>query len=95
MPTTFESLEFGDVVQINPEVDSKFPACFMVVTEVKSWGAQGYVTIPGRGNAYYRAKHENMEYIGQAIWYDQEDYKAELERRRNEEESQREETHTN
>ncbi|MDQ1280043.1 MAG: hypothetical protein QG670_1305, partial [Thermoproteota archaeon] len=71
-------LKEGDVVQIDPDHDPMFGACFMIVTEPKSWGAQGYVTVlprqnvdgttePG-GRAYYRCKFENMEYIGPGAW---------------------------
>ena len=59
--------EVGDVVQLSPSLDL-FAACFMVVTEPKSWGAQGYVRVPGGGNAYYRAKAEDMELVGKAVW---------------------------
>lgn len=35
----------GELVQLNPETarNRMFAACIMVVTEPKSWGAQGYV----------------------------------------------------
>ena len=60
-------LEVGNVVQINPEHDERFAACFMVVTEPKSWGAQGYIQVPGKqGQAFYRCDFENMEYVGRA-----------------------------
>ena len=58
----------GDVVQIDPSHDTTFGGCFMVVTEVKSWGCQGYVEVPGKGQAYYRCASENMEYIGESKW---------------------------
>ena len=67
-------LKNGDVVQINPEIkDSFFAGCLMVVTEPKSFGAQGYVKIPGkRGeqprHAYCRIKFEDMEFVGHAVW---------------------------
>lgn len=63
-------LEIGDIVQINPEYDSVFGACLMIVTEPKSFGAQGYVLIPGKegGQAYYRCAFENMELVGKAEW---------------------------
>jgi len=43
----------------------------MMVTDPKPWGAQGFVAIPvERGKvpseAYYRAKWEEMEFIGRA-----------------------------
>ena len=58
----------GDVVQVDPEYDDVFGACFMVVTEPKSWGAQGYVTIPGKGPAYLRLNFKNGVKIGRCIW---------------------------
>ena len=50
-----------------------FAACIMVVTESKEWGAQGYVQALGGGGeaggrAYYRAKWEEMEFVGVAEW---------------------------
>lgn len=65
----------GELVQLNPETVSNrmFAACIMVVTEPKSWGAQGYVQAFGTdgkagGQAYYRAKWEEMEPVGHAEW---------------------------
>lgn len=63
-----QDLKIGDIVQIDPSSDETFGACLMIVTEPKSWGAQGYVTVPGQGNAYYRCKHENMEKVGHCAW---------------------------
>lgn len=60
-------MNIGDVVQLNPKLD-KFGGCFMIVTEPKSWGAQGYVTVPGKGIAFYRANTEDMVKIGEAQW---------------------------
>jgi hypothetical protein len=59
-------LEKGDIVQIDPDHDDVFGGCLMVVTEPKSWGAQGYVSIPGKdgGSAYYRCPFEAMEPTG-------------------------------
>lgn len=64
-----EGLEKGDVVQIDPAHDERFGGCFMVVTEPKSFGAQGYVSAPGaKGLAYYRCNWEAMHKIGRAEW---------------------------
>lgn len=73
-----ENLKVGDLVQLDPayhlgERSGFFAGCFMVVTELKSFGAMGYIPIPGNrgempGMAYYRAKWEEMHIIGQAIW---------------------------
>lgn len=67
-------LEPGDVVQLGPMVNSPmFSHCFMTVTEPKHFGAQGYVQMTGEhgkpgGQAYFRAKWEDMTYIGKAEW---------------------------
>lgn len=64
-------LQPGDVVQLGP--NSNFPYCLMVVTEPKKFGAQGYISVPDKlgeepGLAYYRAKWEDMEFVGKAAW---------------------------
>jgi hypothetical protein len=62
-------LQVGEIVQLSPRTaNPAFGCCLMVVTEPKSWGAQGYVqalgtTTPG-GQAYYRASWEDMERTG-------------------------------
>ena len=68
-------LQEGTLVQLNPETvkNKAFSGCIMVVTEPKSFGAQGYVqalgdrSTPG-GCAYYRATFEEMEVVGRAEW---------------------------
>lgn len=62
------AIAVGDVVQIDPEHDDKFGGNLLVVTEVKSWGVQGYVAIPGSGLAYYRVHFESVRRIGVAAW---------------------------
>jgi len=62
-------LESGDILQIDPEQDDVFGGCLMVVSEPKTWGAQGYVCTPGReGGAYSRWPGANMEMVGRAGW---------------------------
>jgi hypothetical protein len=67
-------LSKGDVVQLAPTVgNTAFAGCFMIVSEPKSFGAQGYVQALGTreepgGQAYYRAKWEEMELVGKAVW---------------------------
>lgn len=65
----------GYVVQLNPDTvgNKMFAGCFMTVSEPKPWGAQGYVQCTGEngkpgGQAYYRAKWDEMEPIGLAAW---------------------------
>lgn len=66
---------FKPVVQLDPEKteNKMFSGCFMIVTETKTWGIQGYVQSLGEngnmgGQAYYRAKWETFELSGKAIW---------------------------
>lgn len=59
------SIENGDLVQITNEENPWFP-CVLVVSELKSWGIQGYVTIPLKGDAYYRVKTGEFELVGKA-----------------------------
>ena len=68
-------LEIGSLVQLNPDTvgNKMFAACIMVVTEPKGFGAHGYVQALGEngepgGQAYYRAKWEEMEFVGHAEW---------------------------
>jgi len=61
------NLAVGDVVQIDPSVEN-FGACFMTVTEARTWGAQGYVRVPGGGDAYVRVNHKDMVLIGRVEW---------------------------
>lgn len=68
-------MKIGDLVQINPhnEAYAMFAGCILVVTEVRSWGVQGYVQALGQdgkpgGQAYLRPKWEDIEYCGQVTW---------------------------
>lgn len=69
-----QQLSHGMVVQLSPDArNPMFAYCMMTITEPKSWGAQGYVQALGEngkpgGQAYYRAKWEEMELVGQAVW---------------------------
>ena len=60
----------GDVVQINPDNDEVFGGCFLVVEEVKSWGFQGYCSMPGKdgGVFHHRVKREDCSRVGPAFW---------------------------
>lgn len=66
----------NDIVQLCPfSTENKmFAGCFLLVTEVKSWGVQGYVQVLGSdgepgGQAYYRAKEGTFEATGgSAVW---------------------------
>lgn len=63
-----------DVVQLSIDVGNPmFACCMLTVTEVKPWGVQGYVQALGEngnpgGQAYYRAKWDEIELVGHAVW---------------------------
>lgn len=58
-----------DIVQVNPERET-FGGCMVVVTEVKSWGIQGYVQSAGvPGQQYIRLRTGDFEPTGgMAVW---------------------------
>lgn len=60
-------LQKDDIVQLDPEHhthhDGFWAGALLVVTEVKSWGVQGYVRVPD-GAAHYRAKNGTFEHVG-------------------------------
>lgn len=63
------SYELHEIVQVRPDFDT-FGGCLVVVTEVKSWGIQGYVQSAGvPGQQYIRLKHEDIAKTGgKAVW---------------------------
>jgi hypothetical protein len=58
-----------EIVQVDPSKEM-FGGCMVVVTEVKTWGIQGYVQSAGvPGQQYIRLKHEDFERTGgKAVW---------------------------
>ena len=81
-PTTCDAggatVKAGDVVQIDPAHDDRFGGNFVVVTEPKPWGCQGYllldrddiqpVRVIGSRRAYVRLPSRGMVRIGRAEW---------------------------
>jgi hypothetical protein len=69
-----QELRPGMVVQLSPgAMNPMLATCMMTVTEPKPWGAQGYIQCTGEngksgGQAYYRARWEEMELVGEAVW---------------------------
>ncbi len=65
-------IKVNDVVQLNPKTTGAFAGCFMIISEIKYDGAMGFVQIPGdkekRGQAFFRARFEDMELIGTSMW---------------------------
>lgn len=68
-------LKIGDVLQITQmEGRPEYIGLFLVVTEPKEWGAQGYLMSPYNfdglvrydGLAYLRVKFDDVEYVGKS-----------------------------
>ena len=65
-----------EILQLNPATcrNPIFGGCYLTVTELKSWGVQGFVQTLGEnqqigGMAFYRAKWEEIESTGgKAVW---------------------------
>jgi hypothetical protein len=62
-----EDVKENSVVQLNENAAEGWVGCFLQVSEVKSWGVQGWVQIPKGGSAYLRPTWEQMDYIGEAV----------------------------
>ena len=62
-------IEENQIVQAAPHIET-FGGCMVVVTEVKSWGIQGYVQSAGvPGQQYVRLKTGDFEATGgRAVW---------------------------
>lgn len=63
-------VQVNDIVQISPEVnhhDGFWAGNLLVVTEVESWGVQGYCRTP-EGYAYMRLKTDQYEKVGTLVW---------------------------
>jgi len=68
MTTESTGIQKNEVVMLSPITakNRMFAGCFMVVTDIKSWGVQGYVQALGQGGlpggaAYYRASWDEFE----------------------------------
>lgn len=63
--------EAGDVVQLDPE-HCRWGAVLVVVTEVRTWGIQGYFLVwrddGTSGMSFIRAEHAHYKRIGRAEW---------------------------
>jgi hypothetical protein len=62
-------IAIGDIVQVTPDIET-FGGCMVVVTELKSFGIQGYVQSAGvPGQQYIRLPFCDFEPTGgKAVW---------------------------
>jgi hypothetical protein len=75
MEVNMSELKKYDVIQIVP--DHKWGGCFLTVTEIFSWGIQGFVQIPEQGQAYIRLRQDEWELSGVAIFVPDDVYMSE------------------
>ena len=60
-------METGDIVQVTNRNHRWFPS-LVIVTEVHSWGIQGYSTVPTfEGQAFIRLEAGSYEKVGRAV----------------------------
>jgi len=57
----------NSVVQVNENGDIDWVGCLVQVSEVKSFGVQGWVQVPKSGKTFIRIKFSEIDYIGQAV----------------------------
>jgi hypothetical protein len=62
----------NSIVQVNEKGQGGWIGCLIQVSEVKSWGIQGYIHIPTQGDACIRLEWDKVEYIGDAVLIHQE-----------------------
>lgn len=65
-----EEFKEDDIVQITDETHHWYP-CLIIVSEPKSFGIQGYITMPfnvnePNGAAFIRLKFDQVERVGRA-----------------------------
>lgn len=58
-------VQVNDIVQVTNQDNDWFP-CLVVVTEIKSFGIQGYTSVPRGGDAYIRLMSADYEKVGTA-----------------------------
>jgi hypothetical protein len=57
----------GSVLQVDGQSE-RFPGCFVVVEDVRSWGVRGYVPLFDGEVAPVRVSWDDVFYIGEAKW---------------------------
>lgn len=60
-------IKLNSIVQVNQNGKDSWVGCLIQVSEVKSWGVQGYVQLPNFERAYTRLTWDMIDYIGEAV----------------------------
>lgn len=73
--TLGNQIETGMVVILRPDNcrNNMLKGCMFTITEIKTWGCQGYVQATGKdeemgGQVYYRANWDEMDFVGFNPW---------------------------
>lgn len=61
---TSNKAKVHDIVQVNHQ--HEWVGCLIYVTELKSFGIQGFIHVPGEGQAFIRLNEADYEVIGPA-----------------------------
>lgn len=64
-----KTVSVGELIQINEDGPEHWFRCILVVDEIKTWGVQAYVTIPGArgtfaGDAFMRLEWKEFDCLG-------------------------------
>lgn len=62
-----DNIKENSVVQINENGNAGWVGCLVQVSEIKSFGIQGWVKIPMEGDAFIRLNWNQIDFIGQAV----------------------------
>ena len=60
-------IQVNSIIQVNENGQKRWISCLIQVSELKTWGIQGWAQIPMQGSAYIRLKWDQIDYIGEAI----------------------------
>jgi hypothetical protein len=60
-------MEVNHIIQLTEQAQEDWIGCVMIISEVKSWGVQAYMKMPGRGDVYLRVPFGQFEIVGQAV----------------------------
>ena len=61
-----ENVKENSIVQINENGGDGWVGCLVQVSELKTWGVQGWVQIPKGGQAHIRLRWDEIDHIGES-----------------------------
>ena len=64
-----KEVDRGDIIQVTDETADMWYGCTMIVDEVKPFGVQCGMKIPGQGYTFLRLKWEQFEVVGRSMFW--------------------------